>query len=147
MRYLVPKFINREARVWGQLTFKEVLVMGGLLLFSIVLWYIIPPTIFILVVPAGAILVVALLFFKVKGRTLLSVVTSYIWYLFSPKVYVWQRKKFSPQIITSPTPKRTTQKPISSTPSLRIVDRGHLKDLYNKINLRAVNIKGTKDNG
>ena len=142
MRYMVPQFINREARVWGSLTFKQTIVIGSLLILSVILYYALPPKIFILVVPGIGIIAIALLFVKVEGRSLLATLTSYIWFFFSPKTYIWKRKKFFPGIIT---PKKTNQKNKTSisplSPSLKIVDKGHLKDLYNKINLKAVNVK------
>lgn len=96
--------------------------------------------------PGLAIGIVALLFIRVEGRTLLATLTSYLWFLFSPKIYVWKRKKFFPGIVDQSSTKRESiQKSIPSS-SLKIVDKGHLKDLYNKINLKAVNIKGTKIN-
>ena len=145
MRYIVPKFINREARVWGALTFKETLVIGFLLILSIALYYLLPLNIFILVVPAMGIGTIALLFVKVEGRTLLATLTSYIWFLFSPKIYVWRKKKFFTTIET-PEQKNIKEKMFSTitTSPLKIVERGHLKDLYNKINLKAVNIKEVK---
>ena len=142
---MVPKFINREAKVWGALTFKETLVMGVLLILSVILYYAIPLRIFILVVPGIAIGVVALLFVRVEGRTLLATLTSYLWFLFSPKIYVWKRKKFFPGI-TIPKEKKVESKTPLSAPSLKIFERGRLKDLYNKINLKAVNVKEIKTN-
>ncbi len=91
MQYQVPQFIEIEDKIFGPLTFKQFLYVGGGAAVGFIIWVALPK---ILAVLIGAPIVgffMAAAFYKVNGRPFLSFVEGAVKYLSSSKLYIWKK--------------------------------------------------------
>ena len=92
-QYSVPQFIERETRILGPLTMRQVLLFGVVALILFVLYFYI--NLFVLTI-IGAILVggaLVIAFIKVNGRPLSTFLFSFLGYFINPKKYIWGKQK------------------------------------------------------
>jgi hypothetical protein len=115
MQFVVPKFIEREARVAGPLTFKQlaIFIIAGAICF--ILYRLLPFVVFFFLSILILFLGFVLAFGEVGGRPVLKIFTSSLTFFLSPKIFIWKKgwksgllqkmeikkgeKKFSPNII------------------------------------------------
>jgi hypothetical protein len=92
MQFQVPQFIEIEDKIFGPLTIKQFLYLGGGIGASIVLFIYIPYKIIsvILIIPV-AIFSLALAFYKVNGKTFIDVVENSFYYFLGDKLYIWKK--------------------------------------------------------
>jgi hypothetical protein len=100
MEFTVPKFIEKEAKIIGPLTFKQFLclVIPGTTVF--IAYYARLPI--VLVIFMGIILMgggLAFAFLKIGGRNFPTVMKNFVTYYPSSKLYVWKMKQIPPRII------------------------------------------------
>lgn len=91
MQYQVPQFIEIEDKIFGPLTFKQFLYVGGGAAMGFILWVLLPK---IFAIIFGAPIVgffMAAAFYKVNGRPFLIFIEGVIRYAFSPKLYKWKK--------------------------------------------------------
>ncbi len=91
MQYQVPQFIEIEDKIFGPLTFKQFLYVGGGAAIGFMMWMMLPK---IFAIIFGAPIVgffMAAAFYKVNGRPFLLFVEGYIRYALSAKLYIWKR--------------------------------------------------------
>lgn len=94
-QYPVPQFIERETRLLGPLTGRQLIIFGVVAFILFVLYFLVPTFVLVLI---GTILVtgaVSLAFIKVNNRPLADALFSFLNYFFKPRVYLWQRKELS----------------------------------------------------
>jgi len=125
MLFNVPQFINIEDKIVGPFTAKQLgwLVAGGLIL--MILWNILTQEAFIMAAIIIVAVVGALAFFRPYGQSFSQFLFFSVFFLFRPKIYVWQRNydnikvlgKISAQTGEKETPKH---KKISSEKIERI---------------------------
>lgn len=136
MQYIVPKFIERESKIVGPLTFKQFIIIaitGGICLF---LFFSVPFSVFIMISIILGGISLSLAFLKVDGISLPTILGHFLTFSVSPKIYIWRKKDIAPPKII---PKKElekiniNQKPVS-TP--RIVVNSKLKNLSSKIESR-----------
>ena len=104
MQYQVPQFIEIEDKIFGPLTFKQFLYVGGGAAIGFIFWTMTPKIIAIVVgVPIVGFFIAAA-FFKVNGRPFLMFVEGAVKYQLSSKLYIWkksdkkiQKKKETPR--------------------------------------------------
>lgn len=126
MRFIVPQFINYEAKVIGPLTFKQfiIIAVAGIICFAAFLKtpaYVYIPVLFIVGGGAAGIALV-----KFKAQSPLTILKNFLFYNASPKVYVWKRK-----VIPAKAIKKRAEKKKKDAP-LRIIRKSKLKDLSTK---------------
>ncbi len=93
MKYSVPLFIEREARITPGLTFKQliILLLAGAL--SYLCFRVFPgPLKWLFAFPIFA-LGIFLSFFKIEGMSPLKVITHFLDYLLQARIYVWEKEK------------------------------------------------------
>lgn len=98
MIFNVPQFIEKEDKIVGPLTAKQLGWMFGAGAVLLVLWNVFDFTAFLV---SGAITVFifgALAFYKPNGQTLLSFILSAVSFSFRSKVYIWRRMPETVQI-------------------------------------------------
>lgn len=133
MRFVVPKFIEREAKIIGPLTFKQFLYLGGAGAILFAIYFMMPFSLFVviaIILMGGA---AAFAFVKMEGRSLLVIVKNFFMFFSSPKLYIWKRKTLSPKIIKKEKPKEE-EKEIAPLPK---ITGSKLKDLSAKIETRT----------
>ena len=92
MRFVVPQFIEHEARIIGPLTFNQfvyIAIAGGT---CFVLYFMLPITFFIIATVLIMLGAVAFSFIKINGRPMTVIVASVLKYSLFPKIYIWKKK-------------------------------------------------------
>lgn len=93
MRYQVPQFIEIEDKIFGPLTFKQFIYVGGSVGISFLIWKTMPPIIALFfIMPVGG-FGFALAFYKVNNRPFVNAMENGIKFFFSDKLYLWQKKQ------------------------------------------------------
>lgn len=102
MRFQVPQFIEVEDKIFGPLTFKQFIYMGGGVGMSVLFYLFTPKLIaFLLIVPSLA-FAAALAFFKINNKPFINIVEAYFKYLISSKLYIWKKREKKPQATVDP---------------------------------------------
>lgn len=131
MEFTVPKFIEREARIAGPLTFKQLLILFITGAICFILYTILPFFTFLVIsfilIPVG----LALAFLKIGGRSFLVILANAFWFFFSPKIFVWKKKK-TPVILKKIEVKKTGREL-----PLKVVEGSRLKKIKIKIETKT----------
>jgi K+ transporter len=91
MQYQVPQFIEIEDKIFGPLTFKQFLYVGGGAAIGFIMYSTLPKIVAILLgVPIVGFFMAAA-FFQVNGRPFLVYIEGAVKYLFSAKLYIWKK--------------------------------------------------------
>lgn len=97
MQFQVPQFIEVEDKIFGPLTLKEFLYLGGGAGASVALFLFIPFK--ILSIPLVIIIMafsVALAFYKINGKPFANTLEASFYYFFSSKLYIWKKTEKQP---------------------------------------------------
>ena len=125
MRFQVPQFIEIEDTIFGPLTFKQFLYLGGSGGLAFLFYVFLPLWLAIVPIIAVAGLGFALAFYKVNERPFINIIESAVYYYSNPKLYVWKKQ----EKIKKPTKTKTNEgenQAIVDTPTL---SASKLKDL------------------
>jgi len=95
MQFQVPQFIEVEDKIFGPLTFKQFIYVGGGLGASYILWRVLPLYIAAPLILAVGGLAVGLAFVQLNGRPFILAVEHGFFFLMRSKLYLWNnaRKK------------------------------------------------------
>jgi len=131
MEFIVPQFIEYEAKVIGPFTFKQFIIAGaaGIACFII---FIKSPSLLIsipliLIIGGGAL---SLVFLKIGGRSPLVMLKNFFFFSTSPRIYLWKRKIIAPKVVKKV--EKIVEEP-EEEPFLRIVKKSRLRDLSTKL--------------
>ena len=100
MEFTVPKFIEREAKIVGSLTFKQfifVAIAGGISLF---IYFILPFFLFVIIAVILLGSALALSFLKVSRTSLPELIVNFFAFTFKPRIYLWKKKTSPPKFLT-----------------------------------------------
>ena len=133
MRFTVPQFIEHEAKIVGPLTFKQFTYVGVAAAICFVIYFNAPFSVFILasIFLGGA--AMALAFFKIGGRSLPSVIGSFLKFKLSPKMYLWKKKQGTISILEKAKPEIKKEE---ETP-LKIAGKSQLKNIQTEIETKT----------
>jgi len=145
MEFIVPQFIEKEAKIFGPFTFTQFIfigIAGGILIF---LYFLLPFPIFLIVTAillGGAF---ALAFLKIEGIPLPTVIQNSFTFLFRPKIYLWQKKTTFPKITEKKDkPKKLKEEEEEEEEEkkeeklpLQIAEKSRLKELSNYLETRT----------
>ncbi len=92
MRFEVPQFIEIEDKIFGPLTWRQFLYLGGGVGMGVVLFFTAPFFIFVLIGLPLALLAGALAFYPVNNRPFSFFLEALVNYIRGQKLYLWQRK-------------------------------------------------------
>ena len=108
MMFNVPQFIDVEDKIAGPLTWKQIFWMIGMSAILMVIYNIFDTaTFYLLAIPV--ILVFSLLaFYRPNGVSMIEFLMHGVFFLFQPKVSVWERPVNSHRTTTVPEPKKET---------------------------------------
>lgn len=96
-RHQVPQFLEIEDKIFGPLTFKQFLYLGGGAGLAFLAWTILPNPISIIVGAPLLIFFVALAFYKVNDRPFIFLIENMFKFLFSKKLYLWKKENKKPE--------------------------------------------------
>ena len=130
MRFTVPQFIEREAKIVGPMTFRQfifIAIAGAICLF---VYSVAPFSVFVIscVVFGGSAL--ALAFLEVQGRSLPVVLSNLLRFNFAPKMYLWKKSQAPIKVLKKKTvvqPEKEQETP------LKIAEKSQLKKLRTEI--------------
>lgn len=91
MQYQVPQFIEIEDKIFGPLTFKQFLYVGGGAAMGFIIWSFLPKILAVLI--GGPIVVFFMMaaFYQVNGRPFLMFIEGALKYSLGTKLYVWRK--------------------------------------------------------
>ena len=91
MRFTVPQFIEREAKIIGPLTFKQFIYVGSAGLACFIIYFSFSFDIFLMSCFFFGGIASAFAFLKISGVPLSKFIWNFFKYSLSPKVYVWKK--------------------------------------------------------
>ena len=127
MAYIVPQFIERETRIAGPLTFKQLTFVVTSIGLSIFLYFLKLP-LFLFVI-AAVLLVgsgLSLAFWRVEGFPLPKVIGNFLAFLTRSRLYLWKKKVIPPKIVRR---KEAQRKETKESSVLTTAKRSRLKEL------------------
>ncbi len=134
MQYIVPQFIEREAKIFGPFTFKQFIFVGTAGGFCIFLYFLLPFHVFLLltiILVGGGF---ALAFLRINGIPLPLVIKNSLVFLTRPKIYLWGKKAIPPKFL------KKAEKPIEEIKEetvLKISQRSRLGKLSTFLETKA----------
>jgi len=130
MRFVVPKFIEHEAKIVGPLTFRQFIfiAIAGAICFFV--YNIAPFFIFVVtsVILGGGAL--ALAFLEVQGRSLPVVLSNLLRFNLTPRMYIWKKSQTPIRVLKKETPRAKEKQ--DETP-LKIAEKSQLKKLRTEV--------------
>ncbi len=125
MRFEVPQFIDIEDKIFGPLTWRQFLYLGGGVGMGVVLFLTTNFIIFLIIGLPLALLAGALAFYPVNNRPFSFFLEAIVNYLKGSKLYIWKTKEdivykqqFRPSSITDGQSQSTKIKTVPSTQSI-----------------------------
>src|SRR5665647_3789039 len=91
MLFNIPQFIDKEDKLVGPLTARQLGWLIGGAVVAFVFWTFLDKTVFIFVAIVIAAIACALAFYQPNGQPLVNFVLSSFSFLSSPKMYIWKR--------------------------------------------------------
>lgn len=98
MLFNIPQFIDKEDKLVGPLTAKQLGWLGGAGAVLILFWAVLDTGAFILASMPVLAIFAALAFYRPNGESLISFIASAVNFTLKPKMYIWSRL---PEIIKS----------------------------------------------
>ena len=134
MQFKVPKFLEREAKIVGSLSFKQLAYFGVVALILLVLYFVLPLQIFIILFFVIGGLAFILMFMKIEGVPLIQVLPQYFNFFGSSRIFIWRKKEvLTPIKLVSR--KEIKKKAEQKEAPLRISPKSKLKKLGSKLDL------------
>lgn len=93
MRFEVPQFIDIEDKIFGPLTWRQFLYLGGGVGMGVVLFFVTNFIVFLIIGLPLALLAGALAFYPVNNRPFSFFLEAIVNYLKGTKFYVWKKKE------------------------------------------------------
>lgn len=100
MEYQIPQFIEAQTRVFGPLTFKQLIYVFAVGSFLAIFWFFLKLSYWLLLAIPIIGVTFLFLFWRINGRPLAAFVRSLFSFMARPQVYIWQRKL--PKIFEKP---------------------------------------------
>lgn len=108
MRFEVPQFIEIEDKIFGPLTWRQFLYLGGGVGMAVVMFFTIPFLLFVILGIPLALLAGALSFYPVNNRPFSFFLEAIVNYISGQRLYLWRQKsdvvykKSAPSRLDSP---------------------------------------------
>lgn len=94
MRFVVPKFIEREMKIFGPLTLRIFIILLVFVGIFVLLYFNLPKKVFYILLIVLTPLFILLFFVNIDGVPLYQLLPSIFSFLFSPKIFVWKGKGY-----------------------------------------------------
>lgn len=130
MRFIVPQFIEHEAKIIGPFTFGQFIYIGMAGGACFILYFMLPLPFFIAACIALLGGSLALAFLKINGRPLPAILSNFLKFNFMPKMYIWKKKELP--IIKIQENNKKTKAQEEELP-LKIAEGSQLKKIKTRI--------------
>jgi hypothetical protein len=141
MQFTVPQFIEREAKIVGPLTFKQLIFIAAPGAICFFLYFTLAKTNFILFLILAIILLgggLAFAFVNVGGQPLPFFLINFLKFNISPKIYLWAKKEtISPTFKKEEVKKVEEEKKEEKLP-LKVTLESKLKKIRNYIETKSI---------
>ena len=134
MRFEVPQFIEIEDKIFGPLTWRQFLYLGGGLGMAVVIFLTLPFILFAIFGIPLALLAGALSFYPINNRPFSFFLEAIINYMTGDRLYLWRSKEEAVYKITSKTPHDTAP----AIPVVRTKKTNDISSLARKLELQAI---------
>lgn len=91
MRFQLPQFIDVEDKIFGPLTFKQFIYIGGGASLSYVIYEALPLFIAIFAIIPVIMLSLALAFYRINNKPFVEILESGFRYFLSRRLYIWRK--------------------------------------------------------
>ncbi|MEX0918295.1 MAG: PrgI family protein [Candidatus Paceibacterota bacterium] len=135
MRFEVPQFIEVEDKIFGPLTWRQFVYIGGGVGIGVVLFFLTPFFMFVLLGMPVAGLSFALAFYPVNNRPFAVFLESVFRYFRGSRLYLWQKKGTG---IYSGAYTQQADAPVQLGAYVPPTGNGHLSSLSRKLELEAM---------
>jgi hypothetical protein len=140
MEFQVPQFIEIEDRIFGPLTLKQGLYLGGGVGAAVALYLYIPYKLLGIILGAPILaFTAALAFYKINGRTFTDTLENAIYYFSKEKLYLW--KKTEKKVVTNTKEEKNTTEDTITIPK---ISESKLKDLTWSLDIKEDIFSGNK---
>jgi hypothetical protein len=133
MRFDVPQFIEIEDKIFGPLTWRQFLYLGGGIGMAIVLYLTVPFILFAIFGVPLALLSAALAFYPINNRPFSYFLEAFTNYVTKKKLYLWRRND---TVVYKDTPTPPSVAPMSMTRKTKSVS-----SLARSLELQAIQKK------
>ncbi len=123
MLFNIPQFIDKEDKLVGPFTAKQLGWMAGGGTVLLVLWNILDTAAFFIASIFVAGITGALAFYRPHNQPLIAFLLSSLFFVFKPKMYVWRRM---PEKIAPPKKAKTKNEPAKEK---RVVNEGKIEEI------------------
>src|ERR1700677_3475216 len=93
MQFQVPQFIEVEDKIFGPLTFRQFVYLGGGAGLAYILFRVLPIFIALPLILGVAALVVALAFMQFNGRPFIIAMENAFYFIIHPRLYLWNNER------------------------------------------------------
>ena len=126
MRFQVPQFLEVEDKIFGPLTFKQFIYLGGGAGLCVIFYMVLPKFLaFLLMFPIAS-LAAALAFYKHNNKPFIFLIEAFFKYFVGGKLYVWKKEPKKPAAVSERAPAAGTAASNVYIPKL---GESRLKDL------------------
>ena len=134
MRFVVPQFIEREAKIIGPLTFKQFLYVGSAGLVCFMIYFSFSFDIFLISCLILGSIASAFAFLKISDIPLSKFLWNFFKYSLSPKVYLWNKGGLKGKDIQEKIDVKEDQ---TEKISLSVEGKSSLKNIKTKIETKT----------
>ena len=138
MRFEVPQFIEIEDKIFGPLTWRQFLYLGGGVGMAVVMFFYLPPYLFIFLGIPLALLAGALAFYPVNNRPFSFFLEAIFSYLSKQRLYLWRQKADVVHKASAPAREPTQPGTIATPPPAAGHQRKDISSLARKLELEAL---------
>jgi hypothetical protein len=133
MRFETPQFIEVEDKIFGPLSWRQFLYVGGGVGMAVVLFFMTPFIIFVIFGVPLALLAGALAFYPVNNRPFSYLLEGIVNYFTNQRLYLWRRS----EVVIHKSPDREPVNNLSLTPS-SIRENKNITSLARRLELQAI---------
>jgi len=134
MRFEVPQFIEIEDKIFGPLTWRQFVYLGGGLGAAVVMFLVLPTILAIIIGIPLALLAGALSFYPINNRPFSYFLEAVYNYTTKDKLYLWRRK--ADAVYKEPTIKKASA--VVVAPTNRGTNHTSITSLTRKLELQAL---------
>ena len=141
MQFQVPQFIEIEDKIFGPLTLKQFVYLGGGIGAAVVLFLWMPFKIIAVIIALPILaFALALAFYKVNGKDFVDIVESAFYFYLGEKLYIWKKAEKKPETKLSDEVQKA--KALVSVPKM---SESKLKDLTWSLDIKEALNPVTRD--
>jgi len=134
MEFQIPKFIERQPKIIGTITFKQFFFLAAVGGFLSLLYLALPAkAIFFLIALPIVGFSLAMVFLRVGGLPLPTVLFNFFKYTINTKLYIWQRKAGEQRLLKKEEAKIKKPENFIFKPTQKFTEKSYLRETARKI--------------